>query len=319
MRISNYDTVGTAGAFLLAALGFLTGTGCQGFYDLQDLELARGEASFIPTEIGGTFAFAFSEAARFSEVALDAQVAQSMGAPLTEDGCLGINVLDAVATTQTDESGEVHYDLSRCPDESGGVLVAQHFELLPPEMPPGGGEGYPGDIPDVPPGTEANYTTDAIATADSSHHVVFDRYAFGMVGATGSLAMETSLDGGTLESNVLVSALDYRGRVTLAGDWAPVADGLAARLDVTGTFDSVADNTWTVVADKVVFEPGCMDGLGGELAAYYENSAGRVTVKAVFDDVCDGCSDLYVNDEFAGRSCFGDGATIGGAHQQGAE
>ena len=318
MRFSNYDTVGTAGAAVLAALGLLASSGCQGFYDLQDLELARAEATFVPTEIGGTFAFAFGEAVRFSEVALEAQVAESLGAPLTEDGCLGIDVFDAVATTQADGSGEVRYDLTQCPDESGGVLVAQTFDLSPPEL-PDGGEEFPGDVPDVPPGTEANYTSDAIATADARSQVVFDRYEFGMVGATGSLSVDTSLDGGALESNVLVSALDYRGRVAVAGDWTPVSDGLAARLNITGTFDSVADNTWTVVADQIVFEPGCMDGLGGELTAYFENGAGRVTVKAVFDAVCDGCSDLYVNDEFTGRSCFGDGATIGGAHQQGAE
>ncbi len=309
MKVFSFDTVGSAGAAILATLGCAFTTGCDGFYDYQDLEIARGEASYVSTELGATFAFALAEAQRFTDASIEAQVAYEMGNPVEYEGCATVQVANAVGF---DGNGTVAYDLSGCPTSSGAVTVAQQFDLGPP--PEGGGSGgYGGEAPpDVPPGTEASVQGDAIATADASAQVIFAGYNAGNIGVVGHMAYEQADGGGTIESGVTVSALDYQGRLAMEGEYDVVSDGLATRMSFDGDFESSTGLDWTVVADNVVYQPGCMDALGGELLMIFDNPAGRVTVETVFDDVCDGCAALYVDGEQVAESCFGDGTTIGG-------
>lgn len=315
MKVFSFDTVGSTGAAILAALGCALTTGCDGFYDYQDLEIARGEATYVSTELGATFAFALAEAQRFTDASVEAQVAYEMGSPLEYEGCATVQVADAVGL---DGNGTVAYDLSGCPTSSGAVTVAQQFDLA---LPPGGGGsdgsgGYGGEVPpDVPPGTEASVQGNAIATADASAQVVFAGYHAGNIGVLGHMAYGHADDGGTIESGVTVTALDYRGRLDMEGEYDTINDGLATRMSFDGAFESSTGLDWTVVADNVVYQPGCMDALGGELLMIFDNPAGRVTVETVFDDTCDGCAALYVDGEQVAESCFGDGTTIGGVAQ----
>lgn len=317
MHFFSFDVVGSAGAALLAALGLATVTGCQGFTDIQDLELARGEATYASTEVGAVFAVAMAEAESFGKASVEAQVAYSMGSPITEAGCATVMVDDSA---DPDGRGIVSYDMSPCPSASGSVIVAQQFELTPPDGLPDGGGDQSTAPPDVPPGTEADYNVGvAIGQADASMDVIYGGYSNGLLRATGSLSMTEEGGQGLLDAMVTVGALDYEGRLDVTGEWSEVSDGLAAQMSFAGNFESATGVQWTVVADNVVFEPGCMDGMGGELLMVFDNPAGRVTVETVFDDVCDGCADLYVDGEKMGESCFGDGATLGGLGQAGAE
>jgi hypothetical protein len=319
MQVFSFDVVGSAGAALLAALGLATASGCQGFSDLQDLELARGEAGYASTEVGAVFAVAMAEAENFAQASVDAQIAYSLGSPITQEGCATVAVDDAA---DPDGRGIVRYDLSPCPSAKGSVIVAQEFQLTPPDDLPGGGGGggQSTDLPEVPPGTEADYNAGvAIAEADASIDVIYAGYSNGLVRATGSLSLTEEAGAGLLDAMVTVGALDYEGHLDVTGEWADVSDGLAARMSFDGSFESATGVEWTVVADNVVFEPGCMDGLGGELLMVFDNPAGRVTLETVFDDVCDGCADLYVDGEKMGESCFGDGMTLGGMGQAGAQ
>jgi|GEM_PF-2100280 len=316
MYSSSFDVVGTAGATLLAALGLAMTSGCQGFTDLQDLELARGEATYAATEVGATFAVALSEAQRFTQASIDAQVAWNLGSPVTQEGCATVDVHDGVGA---EGIGRVRYDMSPCPSASGSVVVDQEFIFTPPEG-TGGGEGFPGDPPDLPPGTEADYTIgDSLADADSAVQVLYAGYDKGLLRAAGTLSMSERQGAGLLAAQVTVGALDYEGTLDVDGDWSHVTEGLAARMSFAGTFESATGVGWTIVADNVVFQDGCMDSLGGELLMVFDNPAGRVTVETVFDDICDGCADLYVDGVQMGESCFGDGTTIGGAGQAGAQ
>jgi energy-coupling factor transporter ATP-binding protein EcfA2 len=313
---TDFDVVGSAGAALLAALGLALGSGCQGFLDIQDLELARGEANYASTEVGAVFAVAMAEAENFGQLAIDAHVAADLGAPITHEGCANVVIDDAVGA---DGSGVVRYDLSPCPTSSGSVVVAQRFEFTPPDS-TSGGDGSAGDPPEVPPGTEADYTVGgAIDEADASMDVVYGGYSNGLLHATGSVSLTEVGGEGDVAAAVRIGALDYEGRLNVTGEWSDVSDGLAARMSFAGTFESATGVDWTVVADNVVFQPGCMDSLGGELLMIFDNPAGRVTVETVFDDVCDGCATLYVDGEEIAESCFGDGTTIGGVAQAGAE
>ena len=49
-----------------------------------------------------------------------------------------------------------------------------------------------------------------------------------------------------------------------------------------------------------------MDATAGEITAVFENGLGDVTVTAKFDSVCDGCANIFIDGESAGRVCLPD-------------
>ena len=142
--------------------------------------------------------------------------------------------------------------------------------------------------------------------------VSYDDYREGLLAMDGSLALAGGLDGDTsegggLSANLTVSALDYSTSVNAEGSWSvSPADEDARLMSFTGEFTSATGLTWTVIASNVETAPGCFDAVGGELTAIFGNDLGQVEVKAVFDDVCDGCSTLFINGVEQGQTCVPD-------------
>jgi len=311
----SWNTVSSFSAFTLAALGIATSglTGCQGFADLQDLELARAEARYVPTELGATLGLALMDAREYGAVSAEAQAAWINGEPMTSDGCADVGIVDAMASD--DLTGAVRFDFLDCEARSGAVIVSQELDFEMPELPDGSnGDAPDGEEPELPDGTEADITgaLDPTASEDGSVGLTYANYTNGLLRTNGTMLMTEDGDEGTLDADVTLGALDYEGDIDVSGDWVEMADGLATRLNVAGEFISVTGVEWTVVANNVVFQPGCMDGLGGSLTLVHDNPHGRVTVEAQFDATCDGCATLLVNGEEQATSCFGDGTNIGG-------
>lgn len=315
MARSSWNFVSSLSAVSLVALGALTGglSGCQGFTDLQDLELARAEARYVPTELGATLGVALMDAREYSAVSAEAQAAWINGEPMNEDGCANVGIVDGMSST--DLTGAVRFDFPNCDGRSGSVIVSQELDLdmgdigdLPE------GDLPPGEEPDLPDGTEADVADalDPTAIEDGSVGITYAGYTNGLLRTSGAMLMTEEGDAGTLDADLRLAALDYEGDIDVSGDWIEMADGLATRLNVTGAFVSVTGVEWTVMANNVVFQPGCMDGLGGSLTLVHDNPHGRVTVEALFDATCDGCATLLVNGEEQATSCFGDGTNIGG-------
>ena len=317
MARCSWNSVSSLSAITVATLGLATSglSGCQGFNDLQDLELARAEARYVPTELGATLGLALMDAREYGAVSAEAQAAWIAGEPMTQDGCASVGIVDGM--TSTDLSGSVRFEFPGCEGRSGSVLVDQDLDFEVPDytdLPEGELPG--GELPEgeFPPGTEADVAgaLDPTAIEDGSVAISYIGYSNGLLRTAGSMRMTEDGDVGTLDADLRIAALDYEGDLAVSGQWTEMADGLATRLTVAGQFASVTGVEWTVVANNVVFQPGCMDGLGGDVTLVHDSRAGRVTVKAVFDATCDGCADLYVDGQKQATSCFGDGTTIGG-------
>jgi len=315
----SWNLVSSLSAITLAALGAVTTSGCQGFNDLQDLELARAEARYVPTELGATLGLALMDAREYGAQSAEAQAAWINGETPTADGCASVGIVDGMAID--DLSGAVRFDFPQCEGRSGSVIVQQDLDF---EMPTYEGEYPEGEYPEgewppegegeFPPGTEADFADalDPTAIEDGSVAITYAGYSNGMLRTSGAMSMTETGDVGTLDANLRIGALDYEGDLDVSGEWTEMADGLATRLSLAGDFTSVTGVEWTVVANNVVFQPGCMDGLGGDVTLIHDNPHGRVTVQAVFDATCDGCATLYVDGEEQATQCFGDGTTIGG-------
>ncbi len=315
MARCSWNLISSLSAASLAALGLASSglAGCQGFNDLQDLELARAEARYVPTELGATLGVALMDARQYGDVSAEAQAAWINGEPMTEDGCANVGIVDGMSIS--DMRGAVRFDFPNCDGRSGSVIVSQEFDVALPDLGDGaGGELPEGEEPELPPGTEADVTDafDPTAVEDGSVAITYAGYRNGLLRTAGTLSMTEEGDVGTLDADLRLAALDYEGDIDVTGDWTEMADGLATRLDVTGDFVSVTGVEWTVIANNVVFQPGCMDGLGGNLTLVHDNPLGRVTVEAIFDATCDGCATILINGEEQASSCFGDGTNIGG-------
>ena len=285
-------------AFTTASLFIATTTlvGCQQFSDLQDLELARGEAEWLPAELAATFGLALSEGQNYSERTTEHLVDAEAGWEPSPTDCGSVVVADALGA---DGRGVVQYAYGGCEAQAGVVTVSQEISLTIPENVP------PQDL------------SDELLIADTSVTIEYSGYENGLLESSGEMTLTEEGDVGGLSIGMEVGALDYRGALEVDGDWSEMADGLASRTSVVGGFQSATGVTWTVVADNLLFS-GCMEPTGGELQMIFDNGLGRVRVDATFDSVCDGCAQLSIDGEPKGETCFGDGQTIGGFGQMGA-
>lgn len=317
MARCSWNFVSSLSAITVAGLGLVTTglTGCQGFNDLQDLEMARAEARYVPTEIGATLGVALMDAREYGAISAEAQASWINGEQPQADGCADVGIVDGMSAD--DLTGAVRFDFPQCEGRSGSVIVSQELDFEVPDytdLPEG--EMPEGEVPEgeFPPGTEADFedALDPTAIEDGSVAITYAGYKNGLLRSAGVMAMTEDGDVGTLDADLRIGALDYEGDIDVTGEWTEMADGLATRLNLSGTFNSVTGVDWTVVANNVVFQPGCMDGLGGDITLVHDNPHGRVTVQAVFDATCDGCATLYVDGEEQATSCFGDGQNIGG-------
>ena len=308
IRSSLHSSSFSALVFSAAVLSGLSG--CEGFSQLQDLELARGEARFVSTELGATLGVAMADGREYSAASAEAQIAWTDGAPMTQDGCAAVSVVDALGT---DGTGAVRYDFGACSGRQGAVVVAQ--EVVREGGAPTGSQGGQGASgPEMPPGSEADSgLLQDLEASSASFQVIYSGYENGALRISGHLDMSEDGDVGTVEAQVTLGALDYIGEVDAAGTWVETADALGTRTSVSGTFVSATGVEWSLVADNVVFQPGCLDGVGGQLSLIHDSPVGRVTAITTFDEVCDGCANLEVDGEDYGRTCFGDGSMIGGA------
>ena len=299
-----------AAALCLAAAGFVvTTSGCA---PVVDLETARNEAQYMPVEVAATLALSVGRAQDYGAHSAAVHTSYSNGAPITQDGCIGVELLDDLAI---DGEGEVRYDFSGCDAQDGTVNVHQTvtYELpdgqsaddltdendngIPDELENGGtdGSGAPADV-----------------SASTDFQVSYDGYREGLLEMSGEmtlgdgvLATEETPGSGPLAAAMTVGALDYQATIAVDGDWTTrPGDHDSRLLSFAGSFTSATGLTWDVVADNIDLAPGCNDARGGQLTARYTNESGTVEVVAIFDEVCDGCAQLIVDGVDRGRTCF---------------
>jgi len=301
-------------ALLGAALLFASGCSIS---DSVDLELAREEARFVPTELVATLGFAVSQAQSYGEDALIAQNDFARGMPSDEARCDSVAITDAVGD---DGQGTVLFDFAECPGRNGRVHVAQDIAdplLDGGDLPDGwDGEGWDGDPPDgwegdFPDGSQASVEA---APADESVTVTFQGYSASLLEVRGAVGVEGDLDRGTLGARVGLAALDYDALASVHGTWARRLDAPGKWVSLGGTFSSMTGVEWDVRADALGLPDGdeCLDAQGGTVTAVFENSAGRTEVVAVFDESCDGCADITVDGYDRGRTCFSADDLVGG-------
>lgn len=315
-----------AASLCLIATGYVfVFSGCSTIDEVVDLETARNEARYAPTEVAGTLALAVARAADYSAYSAVVHQSYSDGTPITTDGCIGIDRTDDL---EIDGEGEVAYDFSTCGGQAGQVEVMQTIviETMPDDD--GWDESQAdGDLVDedgngIPDEYETSEYDPETALRDmlsgsADVQVEYRQYREGLLEMDGSLALAGGLDGGTSEGGALnadmtVSALDYSASIAADGHWSVSPTDEDGRLmSFSGEFTSAAGLTWTVIASNIETVPGCFDALGGELTATYTNSLGSVEVRAVFDDVCDGCSTLFINGVDQGQSCMPDSPLLG--------
>ncbi len=311
-----------ASALILVACGYVfVFSGCSTVDDLTDLETARNEAPYAPMEVAGTVALAVARASDYSAYSAVVQQSYADGTPITQDGCIGIDLVDDLAI---DGEGEVAYDFTACGGQSGRVDVIQSVVIEPMPDDAAWDEGAGDDAwtdengDGIPDGYEDGGEFDShdalrdMLSGSADVQVSYDDYREGLLAMDGSLALAGGLDGDTsegggLSANLTVSALDYSTSVNAEGSWSvSPADEDARLMSFTGEFTSATGLTWTVIASNVETAPGCFDAVGGELTAIFGNDLGQVEVKAVFDDVCDGCSTLFINGVEQGQTCVPD-------------
>ena len=275
-----------------------------------DLESARNEARFVPAELVGTLGFAVSQAQNYGERAVVAQNALALGISPDEEDCSAVSVTDAILD---DGLGSVLFDFNRCPDRAGRVHVDQEADLsaLPDGWEQWDGEGWDGDLPDGWDGDLPNdgsqASIDPPAAADeSSFSVNFAGYSVSIVDVRGAVAVTGDTQGGEVGAHVGISALDYNALASVSGEWSTMANEPGRWVSFGGRFNSMTGVDWTVVGDNLGFLNGgeCLDAVGGTVTAIFENEAGRTTVVATFDDVCDGCANVEVDGQDQGEACF---------------
>jgi hypothetical protein len=287
-----------------------------------DLENARNEARFVPAEVVGTLGFAVAQARNYGERAVVAQNALSVGNSPDEEGCSAVSVTDNVLD---DGIGAVLFDFNACPGRTGQVLVDQESTL--PQLPAGWEEWdqddwdqWDGELPDgwdgpnTPGGDgERQASFDLPSVADENSYTVrFVDYSVSIVEVKGAVDVSEGVSGGEIGAHIGVSALDYNAVVSVAGRWTPMTNEPGEWVSFGGRFNSMTGVEWTVVADNLGFLDGdCQDAVGGTLTAIFENEAGRTTVTATFDDVCDGCAHVAIDGIDQGQACFSASELIG--------
>ncbi len=307
-------------AVTLAASAALFASGCGEIGQLVDLETAHNEAVYVPIEVAGTLALGVVRAQDYGLYSSVVHQSYSSGQPITEDGCIGIALLDGI---EADGEGAVRYDFNGCSSQAGAVRVAQSVELptlddeardeLPEDWTDSDGDGIPDDLPegagDLDPSDLLSGDTlrDLLSTG-ADVEVVYDAYSEGLLSMEGSLGLRGGVQGeeagGELDADLAVSFLDYSGELDAEGSWRLGDSEAGQRLSFTGDFISSTGLTWTVITDHVELVAGCMDGIGGQMTAIFENPLGTVEVTARFDDECDGCAAVVVDGVEQGEVCF---------------
>lgn len=305
---------------LAAAFG-MTLTGCQFADEARDIEMARGEARYVPVELVGTLALGVMRAADYGTYSSVVHQSYSAGDPITSDGCASVALVDGMGT---DGEGTVFYDFGGCADRAGQVQVTQRVvsgdEARDADFPGDGWEDSDGDgIPDsLPPGSE-DLDLDGLSEEDLAEllggdadiDVAYAGYREGLLAMEGSLSMSASLgsDGeisGPLSADIGIEAWNYSGEASVEGEWKHGSLENSRSLSFTGGFVSSTGLNWTVMASNVELSAGCVDATAGEITAVFENGLGDVTVTAKFDSVCDGCANIFIDGESAGRVCLPD-------------
>lgn len=306
---------------VITALALATLAGCTEAEDFFLLETARDEGSYIPLQLAGTLALGVVRGSQFAEVSADVQAAGTTAGIDTDPDCATIVLLDAMGGQ--DLLGSVQYDFSNCGNTSGSINVTQAI-VIPglsgdddAERDEEGEAGLPNDWDgELPPDWDGEIPhpddlEELLAEGTANMAVEFEQYSEGYLHMQGGIAMEAGSVGGALDAALSVSALDYGGDIDVAGHWAPGLSEGAMKFSFVGDFVSSTDLGWTVDARDVELDAECMDALGGELHARYENSQGRVDVTAVFDGLCDGCATIFVDGVEQGNTCFDGSAFLG--------
>jgi len=305
---------------LSAALG-LALSGCSTINEAKDLEMARGEARYVPVELIGSLALGVMRAGDYGTYSSVVHQSYSAGDPITSDGCASVSLVDGMGT---DGEGTVVYDFSPCAQRGGQVQVTQRVnsDLLDEErdndFPQDGWEDTDGDgIPDsLPPGSEDvdldGLTPDELNNllgGSADIEVSYQDYREGLLNMDGSLSMSGSASAsegvsGPLSADMVVDAWNYSAAVKIDGTWKFGQGGDTRSLSFTGELQSATGLPWTVMANNVELSPGCMGATAGEITAVFGNGLGEVTVTARFNSVCDGCASIFVDGEAAGRVCL---------------
>jgi hypothetical protein len=305
---------------LSLALG-LALTGCSAINEAKDLEMARGEARFVPVELIGSLALGVMRATDYGAYSSVVHQSYSAGDPITSDGCASVSLVDGMGS---DGEGTVVYDFAPCSERGGQVHVTQRVnsDLLDEErdtdFPQDDWEDSDGDgIPDsLPPGSDdvdldglSPDELDSLLGGSADIDVSYQGYREGIVTMDGSLSMSGSVGAseeasGPLAADLTVDAWNYAATVKIDGSWKFGQGGESRRLSFTGEFNSATGLPWTVLANNIELSPGCMDATAGEITAVFGNGLGEVTVTARFDTVCDGCASIFVDGEAAGRVCL---------------
>jgi len=291
--------------------------------EAKDLEMARGEARYVPVELIGTLALGVMRASDYGTYSSVVHQSYSAGDPITSDGCASVALVDGMGP---DGEGTVFYDFQPCADRGGQVQVTQRVnsDLLDEErdddFPQDGWEDSDGDgIPDgLPPGSDDvdldGLTPDELNNllgGSADIEVAYQDYREGLLSMDGSLSMSGAMTGeemleGPLAADLAVEAWNYGGEAKIEGSWKFAPGGEARRLSFTGDFVSATGLPWTVMANNVELSPGCVDATAGEISGVFSNGLGEVTVTARFDSVCDGCASIFIDGEAAGRVCLPD-------------
>ncbi len=295
----------------------LTLAGCSA-EAVIDLENARNEALFVPAEAVGTLGFAVAQAQNYGERAVVAQNALALGNSPDEEGCSAVSVTDAITD---DGLGSVMFDFNSCPSREGRVHVDQESALeLPEGWDEDDWENWDGDLPDgwendVPDGWggDERASVDMPETRDN-FNVRFTDYSVSIVDVRGAVSVDGDSTGGEVGAHVGIRALDYDTLASVHGRWTPMVNEPGKWISFGGRFSSLTGVQWTIVADNLGFMEGgdCLDAVGGEVTAVFENEAGRTEVTATFDDVCDGCAAVAVDGIDQGEACFSASDLIGG-------
>jgi hypothetical protein len=318
---AQFKTALTPSLLALTAARGLATTGCSTIDQAKDLEMARGEARYVPVELIGTLALGVMRASDYGTYSSVVHQSYSSGDPITSYGCASVALVDGMGQ---DGEGTVFYDFQPCPERSGQVQVTQRVtsDLLDEER----DENFPGDgwedtdgdgIPDgLPPGSD-DVDLDGLTPEELSDllggsadiEVAYQGYQEGLLSMDGSLSMSASVDGtssvgGPLAAELAVEAWNYGGVADIEGSWKFGMAEDSRRLSFTGEFESATGLPWTVMANNVELSAGCLDATAGEITAVFGNGLGEVTVTARFDTVCDGCASIFIDGEAAGRVCL---------------
>ena len=304
----------------LVLLALSLPTGCS-IDSVIDLENARNEARFVPAEVVGTLGFAVSQAQNYGERAVVAQNAFARGVDADDEGCSAISVTDDI---EDDGLASVLFDFAACPGQDGQVQVDQASTL--PALPDGwenwdqdDWDSWDGQFPDgwndgsLPGGEQASVELPAGLEEEDGYVVRFADYSVSIVDVRGAIEVSGDANGGEVGAHVGVAALDYDALMSASGSWSRMENEPGKWVSFGGSFNSMTGVEWTVVADNLGFlDSECQDAVGGTLTATFDNEAGRSSVTATFDDVCDGCANVVVDGIDQGEACFSASELVGG-------